>query len=67
MVETAKGFCVLHFDGKEPFDEKIFNEEKEQFTQTLLNEKRNQVITAFVTRLRTEAKIQDNMSKNNKQ
>ena len=64
VVETAKGFCIIHFEGKEPFDEKIFNEQKETFMQTLLNEKRNEVLTSFMTRLRTQAKLQDDLPKN---
>ncbi|MCK5580941.1 MAG: peptidylprolyl isomerase [Candidatus Omnitrophica bacterium] len=63
IVETEKGYCLLHLDEREPIDEEKFAKVKNEFTEKLLAEKKNTSFEDFLTHLRIRANIEDNMVK----
>ena len=46
-----------------PVDEKKFAEEKETYEKALLTKKRSEAFNAFISSLRSKAKLEDNISK----
>ena len=62
-LEIAKGFCILHLDGREPLNQETYQKEKNQFAQTLLGDKKNQAFNDFIALLRIKANLQDNIAK----
>lgn len=63
VVETAKGYAILHLDSQVPVSQEDFNKEKENYKQALLLERKNAIFSEFVTRLRLKANLQDHVSK----
>ena len=63
LIETAKGYCVLHLDSRLPVDKEKFAKEKEVFAAALQAQKKGEVFTHFLGRLRASANLQDNISK----
>ena len=63
VVQTAKGFCILHFDQKEPVNEEQFEKDKTTFASTLMNEKMNSILTDFISQLRNKANLESYLTK----
>ncbi|MCD4780759.1 MAG: SurA N-terminal domain-containing protein [Candidatus Omnitrophica bacterium] len=63
VVETPKGFCILHLDEYIPINQKKYNEEKENTKKQLLTQKQSDVVTAFLSRLRQQAQLVNNLEK----
>lgn len=61
VVETAIGTCILHLDHYVPVDQSAFEQEKEPFAHLLLNEKKVKAFNDFLTQLRLEANLVDNL------
>jgi hypothetical protein len=64
LVETPKGYCILHLDSRVPASKDDFQKDKAALSQQLLLEKKNAVFNEFITRLRLNAKLEDHVSKN---
>ncbi|MDZ4242459.1 MAG: peptidyl-prolyl cis-trans isomerase, partial [Candidatus Omnitrophota bacterium] len=62
IVEVLKGYCILYLDSRQPADMKGFEEKKQEIADALLTEKRNQVFSDFLTKLRLQANLKDNIS-----
>jgi len=62
IVETEKGFCFLHLDEYKPAEQKIFELEKNIIAQQLVVEKKMKKFTRFLSDLRVEAHLEDNIS-----
>jgi len=63
IIETPKGFCILHLDSRIPADMKEFEKDKEKITEILLLEKRATAFNEFLSRLRIKANLEDNIAK----
>lgn len=63
VIDTTKGYAILHLDSQVPIDQKDFEKEKDSLGQTLLTEKKSNVFMNFLTRLRLQANLEDNISK----
>jgi len=63
VVETEKGYCILHLDNYIPVDMSEYEEAKEELAQSISMEKRNTLFGDFVMQLRLKADIVDNISK----
>lgn len=61
VVETPKGYYILHLDSYTEVDAEQFAKEKEAFSEELSNSRKNEVFTDFLTRLRLKAKVVDNL------
>ncbi len=61
VVETPKGYYILHLDSYSGVDSEQFAKEKEAFSEELSNARKNEVFTDFLTRLRLKAKVVDNL------
>lgn len=62
VVETTTGYCILHLDNYIPVENSEYAKAKEELAQTLGGEKQNIVFGDFVTQLRFEADLFDNIS-----
>ena len=63
VIQTAKGFCILHQDAYEGIDPEVYAKEKEEVTNVLLLKKRNEVFNEFLSQLRLKANLVDNIAK----
>lgn len=63
IVETDKGYAIIHLDTVIPVDQEQFNKEKPMLAQMLLMEKKNETFTDFLSQLRLKADLQENVSK----
>lgn len=61
IVETPKGYYILHLDSYSGVDAEQFTKEKETFSEELSSARKNEVFTDFLTRLRLKAKVVDNL------
>jgi len=61
VVETEKGFCILHLDTYVPVEQSDYEKEREELAQTTSNEKRNEVFGEFILQLRRESGLVDNI------
>jgi peptidyl-prolyl cis-trans isomerase D len=59
VVETAKGYAIIHLDAYVPFDEKQFEVDKVAVTQQLTAKKKTEIFNEFLAALRLKANIQD--------
>ncbi|MBP9855189.1 MAG: peptidyl-prolyl cis-trans isomerase [Candidatus Omnitrophica bacterium] len=57
VVETPKGYAILHLDHYSPASQDLFAEQKEQLEQTILSERKNEKFKEYMTRVRLEANI----------
>ncbi|MGE0267984.1 MAG: SurA N-terminal domain-containing protein [Candidatus Omnitrophota bacterium] len=57
VIETPKGYCILHLDNFSPAVQDQFKEQEEQLKQKLLSERKNKVFSEFMTRIRLESNI----------
>lgn len=62
-VDTTKGYCLLYLDKIIPADMKEFEKEKEKLQERLLIEKRTEEFNNFLTKLRIQANLEDNIAK----
>ena len=62
-VETSKGYAILHLDSRLPIDEGEFEKKKDEITQRLLQQKSNNLFNDFISALRIEAELEDNIAK----
>ncbi len=63
VVETSRGFAILHLDSLQPVSQEDFEKEKAQFAKTLFQEKQNEAFNDFLSALRIKANLEDNISK----
>ncbi|MDP8212288.1 MAG: peptidylprolyl isomerase [Candidatus Zapsychrus exili] len=63
VVEVKKGFCILYLDSYLPIDTKKYSREKDAFYKEVLNEESGKIFNNFLTYLRLQAKLEDNISK----
>jgi len=62
VVETATGYCILHLDEYVPIETSEYEKAKDGLAQELSDEKRNAVFGDFVTQLRVEAGLFNNIA-----
>ena len=67
IAETEKGFCILHLDSTIPAEKVEFNKDRDKLTDNLLTQRKAEKFNEFLTQLRAEAKIVDNISNLRKQ
>ncbi len=58
VVETEKGFCILHLDQSIPADPEAFQKKKDEIMEAIREEKINQFINNFLTELRAKAQLE---------
>jgi peptidyl-prolyl cis-trans isomerase D len=63
LVESVKGWCILHLDASFPADMENYDKEKGALGEALLSEQRNAAFNDFLIRLRLKANLEDNVSK----
>ena len=61
VVETENGYCILHLDSYIPVTNEDYQKNKSKVAETLLNEKKNKVFSDFLSQLRTDAQLQNNL------
>jgi len=62
VVETAKGYCILHLDSILPAEKEEFEKDKEEFKKEMLSERKKNAFSDFLTYLRLKADLQDNIA-----
>ncbi|MDO8581100.1 MAG: SurA N-terminal domain-containing protein [Candidatus Omnitrophota bacterium] len=62
VVEVAKGFSILHLDQYVPPDKEQYEAEKKGIAQQLYNQRRTETFGNFVTQLRLQANLIDNIT-----
>lgn len=62
VVETTVGFCILYLDDYFEADKEQYEKEKSEFSQKLLDLRKGESFTDFVTQIRAQAKIEDNLA-----
>jgi peptidyl-prolyl cis-trans isomerase D len=62
-VQTQKGFAILHRDDYEGVSEEAFTAEKEELKSQLLAAKQNEAFSNYLSQLRIESRLEDNISK----
>lgn len=61
VVETEKGYCILHLDSYIPVEESDYEKVKEELAQSISDQKRNEVFGEFLMQLRQTAGLIDNI------
>ncbi|MBN1870178.1 MAG: SurA N-terminal domain-containing protein [Candidatus Omnitrophica bacterium] len=61
VVETAKGYCILHLDDYVPIENSDYEKAKDALAQELSDEKRNAAFADFVSQLRIKANLIDHL------
>ncbi len=64
VIETAKGFAILHLDEYTPADASEFAEQAEDIREQLLAEKKNTHFSDFMSQLRIQADLMSNIAQN---
>ncbi len=62
VVETAKGFCILHLDEYVPAQAEQYEAEKKGIAQQLFNQRRTETFGNYVTQLRLKANLVDHIA-----
>lgn len=62
-VGTQKGYCLLHLDSQSEPDQAEFEKNKEEIKKALFEEKRDETFLSFLSRLRLQANLEDNVAK----
>jgi len=62
VVQSVKGFCILHLDSFTPAQMEDFEKKKDSLRESLFTEKKSKVFNDFLTKLRLEANLVDNIS-----
>lgn len=65
VIETPKGYCILHLDNFSPAVQDQFEEQAEQLKQKLLSERKNEAFSEFMTRIRLQANLSIALDPNN--
>jgi len=63
IVETTKGYCVIHLDQLVPADQEKYENEKEELRKNLLTARKTEAFSSFLGRLRANAKLVDNIAR----
>jgi len=63
VVETPKGYCLLHLDSYSAIDAEKYEKEKEGFRKTLLDLKKSQSFSQFIAKLRIKANLKSHLPK----
>ena len=63
VVSTDAGYCILHLDEVVPINKEEFEKKREEIVKALTNERKNTLFNDYLTKLRLEAHIEDNISK----
>ncbi len=61
LVEGDRGFYLIQLESREPVDELIFEATKDGLKQQLLLQKQNQLYAEWLSRLRDDAEIENNL------
>jgi len=62
VVETDNGYCILHLDAYVAIEDADYQKNKTTLAEKLLNEHKNKSFNDFLTKLRLEAKLEDNIT-----
>jgi len=62
VIETDKGFCLLHLDDYTPIDESAYEEAKDDLAQSISDEKKSAAFADFLAQLRLEADVINNLA-----
>jgi len=63
VIETAKGYAILHLDEYIPIDIDKYEEERSSFAAKIENEYRSELFNDYLSRLRAEAKLENKVAK----
>lgn len=63
VVDTAAGYAVLYLDENVPVDLEQFEKDKQALKDSILANKKSEAFSEYLTRLRLEAKLKDNIAK----
>jgi len=63
-IKTDKGYCILHLDDYVDVDQEKYTKSKYEFSQQLLNLERDKAWSDYLRKLRTEAKLENNLTQN---
>lgn len=61
VIETPKGYCILHLDNFTPAVQDRFKEQEAELKEKLLSERKNEVFSEYMTRIRLDANLLDNL------
>jgi len=61
VIETPKGFCILHLDNFTPAVLDQLKTQEEELKEKLLSERKNEVFSEYMTRIRLDANLLDNL------
>ncbi len=67
IVETAKGFCILHFDNYQEASREDFLKQKEEIAKKISDERSGEIYQELLAKLRIEANLVDNIPKKQNQ
>ncbi|HLF18261.1 MAG TPA: peptidyl-prolyl cis-trans isomerase [Candidatus Omnitrophota bacterium] len=62
VIEEPNGFYILHLDGYTAATEEEYEQLKDEIAQVLLDRERNEIFSEFLSRLRLESNLIDNIS-----
>lgn len=62
VVETPKGYCILHLDSFTPAVQDRLKEQEGQIKEKLMAERRNQAFSEYMTRVRLEANLENKLA-----
>lgn len=63
VIDHSKGYAILHLDDRTPADPEKLTEQKETIEEALLEERKNQAFTEFMTTLRVESNLDNNIAR----
>jgi len=63
VVETDKGYAILHLDSKIPVDIQQFQEQKQELAQEIRSQKATEKFNDFIAQLRQAAHLEDNIAR----
>lgn len=63
VIDHAKGFAILHLDNTTPADPAKLADQRAEIKEALLQERKNQAFTEFMTTLRVESNLDNNLAR----
>ena len=63
VIDQTKGFAILYLDNKTPADPEKLPEQRAAIEEALLQERKNQTFTEFMTILRVESNLDNNLAR----
>ena len=63
VIDHTKGFAILHLDGKSAADPALLDDQRGDISDTLLAERKNEAFTEFMTTLRVESNLDNNIAR----